>query len=137
MTEDEQGADHVWIRDLERGVDTKLTETGVNRDPTWAQDGSSITFTRRSTDGTQLWSRPADLSGPAEPLDKTEGRSVAGAWTPDERTLVYDVAGAEGRDIWSLTISGEPEPFLATTFNERTPRLSPDGPSSRHSASRP
>ena len=32
-----------------------------------------------------------------------------------------------GRDIWVVTGEGKASPFLVTSFNELSPRFSPDG----------
>jgi serine/threonine-protein kinase len=117
----------VWVRDLARGSETKLTETGGhNSYPVWTPDGEAVTF----SDGErQLVSRPVDLSRETELVRPTEGLSFAGSWTPDGRTHVYYAfsGGSSGRDIWMLPVDGDPTPFLATDFSERGPRLSPDG----------
>ena len=41
----ETGDEDLWIRDLARGSETKLTETGgPNRTPVWTPDGAMVTF---------------------------------------------------------------------------------------------
>ena len=124
-----EGNEAIWIRDLASGRDTKLTETGdVNQSPTWHPDGSVVTFVSDRGDGIQLYSRPIDLSGETELVRATDGTSVPGSWTPDGQTLVYyEVNNQDDRDIWILPVGGDPVPFLATEFNERAPRLSPNG----------
>jgi len=93
----------------------------------WTPDGATVTFAAENP--RQLFSRPVDLSRETELVRPTEGQSNPGSWTPDGQTLVYYAAttGATGRDIWMLPVDGDPAPFLATDFNERGPRLSPDG----------
>ena len=52
------------------------------------------------------------------------------AWVPGgERFLFRQVAhgAAQNRDIWWSTVDGTPQPFVATEFNERAARPSPDG----------
>ena len=59
-------------------------------------------------------------------------------WDTAPRFLLRDRDGPYGeefrgcldgtqRDLWMLPQGGEPTPLLATEFNERAPRLSPDG----------
>ena len=52
----------------------------------------------------------------------------AHSWNPDGTVLAYYVVDA-GRDIWMLPLEGErePQPFVVTEFNERSPSFSPDG----------
>ncbi len=51
--------------------------------------------------------------------------------TPDGRSLVYRIDSPNTeRDIWLLPLdsgAGAPRPVLTSVFDERTPRLSPDG----------
>jgi hypothetical protein len=71
-----------------------------------------------------------DLSSETELLLPADSISkIVGSWTPDGLTLVYYVLGGVGgsRDIWMFPIGGEAAPFLETEFNERAPRLSPNG----------
>ena len=58
----------IWIRDLERGSDTRLTEAGTNLVPVWAENGSTVTFTSDRSGDWDLYSRSADLSGAADLL---------------------------------------------------------------------
>jgi len=76
-----------------------------------------------------LYSKAADLSGEAQSLLTTPNTKIPGSWSPDGQTLVYYELTTSGtqRDIWTLAIGSDPVSFLATTFNERAPRLSSDG----------
>ena len=127
--ESETGGEDLWIRDLERGSETKLTETGgVNRYPTWTPDGTNVAFSSDRGDGYQLYARPVDLSHETELIRSIEGSSFPGSWTPDGQTLVYYAySGSDVGDIWSLPVGGDPVPFLDTGFNETAPRLFPNG----------
>ena len=61
------GDQDVWIRNLERGSETRLTETGQpNRFPIWIPDGTAVTFNTDRGDGVQLHARPVDLSSETE-----------------------------------------------------------------------
>ena len=73
-------AGDLWIWDLSRGSETKLTETGeVNTHPIWTPDGATVTFARGSAAFYQLHSRPADLSREAEVLRPTDHTSNPGS----------------------------------------------------------
>lgn len=39
----------------------------------------------------------------------------------------YEITPEQGRDIWILERDGQPKPFIATPYNERSPAFSPDG----------
>ena len=125
----ESGEPDIWIRELERGSDTRLTVEGVNLYPAWTPDGATVTFGSDRAGDFDLYSKRADLSGEAERLATTASDSIPGSWSPDGQTLVYYEVNLSGtaRDIWTLLLGGDPAPFLVTAFNERAPRLSPNG----------
>jgi Tol biopolymer transport system component len=116
----------VWVRDLARGSDTRVTTDGTNAYAIWA-DGDSVAFTSNRDGLFKMYRQPVDLSGRAELLVETELTNVTGDWSSDGRTLVYYVITPdEGRDIWALSLGEAPRPLLATPFNERAPAVSPD-----------
>ena len=125
----EGGGVDIRIRDFERGSDTRLTVEGTNNIyPVWTPDGEHVTFASSRTGAYDLFSKPADLSGGADLLITTARTKIPGSWSPDGQNLVYyEVHPETLRDIWMLPAGGDPEPFLVTPFNERAPRLSPDG----------
>ena len=119
----------VWVLDLERGTETRLTEGGTNVYPIWDTKGENVTYTASSSTATfDLYSRPVDLSRPAEPRVAMQGSLHAGAWTSDDSALLFGMNDPDsGPDLWVLPVGGTPEPFLVTPFEESAPRLSPDG----------
>jgi Tol biopolymer transport system component len=135
------GTDDIWVRDLTDELTVRVTESDANDwYPVWTPDGTTVTFSSigdGAADGTTtLYSRPTDRSDAAqrvladattEDLLLTAGNLIPAAWTPDGQTLVYYRISGGDRDIWSLPSTGDPEAFLATAFNERAPRLSPNG----------
>ena len=121
----------IWIRDLARGSEERLTETGLNRSPVWTPDGTMVTFQSNRTGLYHLYSRPVDHSRETELILTSEFHKMPGSWTPDGQTLVYYANNASGpagdRDIWMLPDDSDAVEFLATELNERGPRLSPNG----------
>jgi len=119
----------IWIRDLRRGVLSKLPTAGVANGPVWSPDGESLAYVSFAGPEPQLEIRPAAggapralASGPymIEPVD----------WSPDGRTLLVE-AGHPGERANLLVVaadgSGAPTPFVATKANEHSGRFSPDG----------
>ena len=118
----------VAILDLDRGGAVKLSEGGTAYTPTWSADGSAVTYSATRETTINLYSRPADFSGPEELLLERPESLLAGGWSSDGQTFVYyQTTGATNRDIWALLPNGETRPLRATEFNELAPRLSPDG----------
>lgn len=124
----ETGGQDIWIRDLERGGETKLTAGGSDRWPIWTPDGSKITFDSTRRGGTlDLYWRPADFSGEAELLLEAPEHLVPQSWSPDGQTLVYTKRSGQTRiDIWSL-VDGVSSPVVVREANDFAPLLAPDG----------
>ena len=122
-----EGPDGLWIRDLVSGRETNLSEGLRGIYPAWTPDDASVTFGAGGSDD-GLYVRPVDRSSETETLLSGERTIIPGAWTPDGQTLIYYAVNEQGdRDIWTLPVGGDPVPFLATEFNEKNPRLSPNG----------
>ena len=118
----------IWIYDIERDTPRKLTVEGFNDVPAWTADGANATFGSIRSGAWDLYSKPVNGSGEAVKLRETPIDSFPGSWSPDGRLVFSErtVMGAR-RDIWILDPDGKASEFLATEFNERTPRLSPNG----------
>ena len=116
-----------WIWDFAGGFDTRLTEGGGGIAPAWTPDGASVAFMTMMSGRLDLYARPVDLSSQAELLVTSAGAKSSVGWTPDGQTLIYHEVDGNQRDLWTMPLDGDPRPFLVTDFNERAPRLSPDG----------
>ena len=117
----------IWVRDLERNIDTRITDDGGML-PVWNPGSKTITFTSERTGNFDLYSRSVDLGGTAEPVLGLDDNVIASSWTPDARTLLlYTINTQTQRDLWTWTVGEKPSPFLVTEFDELSPRLSPDG----------
>jgi len=89
----------------------------------WTRDSKRVAFAR---DGPVFW-KSADGSAVAEQL--TKGNYLAGSFTLDGRSFLCTEADPKtGLDIWLMPLEGDrrPRPYLRTSHNEGTPRLSPD-----------
>jgi serine/threonine protein kinase/Tol biopolymer transport system component len=125
FVQSESAINELWVYDLERRTRSRLSASGVVSRPIWSHDGRNVTF-QKSGD---LYNIPADDSGPATVLlAKDPGPIYPLAWSRDGRTLVYSRPSPEtNRDVYMLPAGGKPTPFLATTRDERSAMLSPDG----------
>jgi predicted Ser/Thr protein kinase/WD40 repeat protein len=132
----------IWLYDLERRTLARLTSDGHSQSPVWTPDSRWVTFGSdvktyaADPDGTQggIYRVPADKSGPPELLlARDAGYIWPVSWTPDGKTLVYGRFIDGGKvTIWILPPPGsgteaKPRQFSRSSFNEATPRLSPDG----------
>jgi serine/threonine protein kinase/Tol biopolymer transport system component len=120
----------IWLLDVLRGMSTKFTfEWGAGM-PVWSPDASHIVFASSREGPPALYQRPT--SGPVgqdEVLVKG-GDNHPTDWSPDGRTIVYEVLDAKTRnDLWLLSLSGQRKsvPLIRSPFNETGGRISPDG----------
>jgi eukaryotic-like serine/threonine-protein kinase len=114
----------LWIRDLARGVESRLTTGRIPPTaggPVWSADGTHIFYGA----GDKIVQKAANNTGAEEvvevatkqPMDAShDGRFL---FTVTPRT----------NDIWVLPLFGDrqPIPYVKTEFQETRPRLSPDG----------
>jgi Tol biopolymer transport system component len=124
------GVADVWIYDLDRDSSERATFK-VHDDiaPIWAADGRSIYYR-------------SDCCGPPDILRWTPGADEAAVITrdpgleepqdvsPDGKWLLFvdhRQAGAADIHVLPLEPPGPRRPFVATPFNEFSPRFSPDG----------
>ena len=121
----------VWLFDLERGTFTPQTLRGNNADAIWTPDGRRLTFTSDRDGSWDLFWQPADGSGSAERLTPWRSEHLAGAeaWSPDGKTLVFSESRpTTSWDIWVFRLGErQPQPLLQESWNEVSPRLSPNG----------
>jgi eukaryotic-like serine/threonine-protein kinase len=150
MIGSDSGSD-VWIIDVERGTRTRFTAGGAAAFPVWSPDGSKLAYQSTAQGPINLYWRPLDGRGDAQPFVKADavsatswpttasllpgtlptlsgGPQVPVSWSPDGTTLAFHERKPNGeRDIWVVTEGNDPYPFLLTPFDERSPRFSPSG----------
>ena len=125
----EGGEGNYWIREIETEREWRLTDDGNNTFAAWTPNSATLTFGSDRAGNFEIYSRPVDLSAESERLLETTIDTVPGSWSPDGETLVYYEVNDDGtaRNIWAMSDGSEPVPILQTQYNERAPRLSPDG----------
>jgi len=119
----------IFVYDLDRDAMTRLTFGGAERrTPIWSADGRYVVF---STSGKGIFQVRAE--GGSQPQALIEGKDllVPYAFTPDGKWLAYAVAAqiwiapVEASGGWLKT--GQPRPFLKSTYAEYNAAFSPDG----------
>jgi serine/threonine-protein kinase len=120
----------VWIYELERRTMQRLTTEWDNYALVWTRDGGHVTVSSGRAGQYGFWNFAADGSGATELLLETKNGGYPGAWTLDDRALVFSAENTgTGLDILTLTLDGTAEvtPLIQTSFQETGPILSPDG----------
>jgi Tol biopolymer transport system component len=127
------GRADVWAYDIAQATPTRLTTSGTLNDrPEWTPDGKRVLYRGDRGARTAIWWVPADLSGPATPVQGSDAHDFyEGVVTPDGKSLVYQIddAGAHQADVMYRALVGDTtsRPMAATTFAEAQARVSPDG----------
>jgi serine/threonine-protein kinase len=122
----------IWVYDLsgETAI-RRLTEGGNNKHPIWTPDGQRVTFASDRDGAMSIYWQPADGSGVAERLTtaKEGTQHWPDSWSPDGRTLSYQVISGVDYDLWTLSRHA---PERSVVFVDGTQRqhgsvFSPDG----------
>ncbi len=118
----------IWIKELDRGPETKLTFSGTNFYPEWTPDGERLVYTHCCGQGLDLHTRRADGSGQEELLFYDERALWEVSYSPDGRWLVYGVNNPI-RDLYALRIGADSThvPLVVTEFDEVAHAVSADG----------
>ena len=95
LTESGETNTDVWVYDLKRNVNTRLTfgSAGASSSPAWSPDGRWIAYVGvRTTTANAIYRKPADGGGLEELLVEGDGRNkILDDWSPDGKTLlIYD-----------------------------------------------
>jgi serine/threonine-protein kinase len=124
-------AGQVWIYEMAQGTLMPLTFEGNNAYPAWTCDGERVAFASDRAGLADLFWRPADGSGIAEPLLTADHLQFPASLSCDGRYLTYrEIHPVTGRHIWVLPLDGDREPWAYTqtpAHSEHAPVLSPDG----------
>jgi eukaryotic-like serine/threonine-protein kinase len=130
---DEGNPPDVWVLDLERGARTRITsDPQAERGALWSPDGNSIVFDAHRDGGRALYEKRADGTTPEKLLFAAGAHNVAVTdWSDDGRFIIFEQDSCLGcdMDVWVLPRAegAEPYRFAATSFDEYSGVLSPDG----------
>ncbi len=122
----------IWVWDLTRMTLTRVTaDAATDIAPVWAPDGTRIVFASNRAGPVNLFWQPADGTGVAEPLWKSQSGQAPSAFLPDGMHLVFQDQSPGGRwSIGILRLAGERrvEMLIDTEgFSEQNGAVSPDG----------
>ena len=124
------GNDDIWVRDLKRGVASRLTFGDANEIfPVWSPDGLRIAYSVRSRGAFEVWARSADGTGEADSVYAVDTHTGAMDWSHDGRTLIVTSFPGGNPDVSAVPLDGQgpARGIVGTRFSETGGRLSPDG----------
>jgi serine/threonine protein kinase len=122
----------IWIRDLTRGVMTRLTfNSGFDGLPVWSPDGKWIAYASERADGIrQIYRKDASGAGQEELLSSGSSGKFLLDWSKDGKFILYrEQNSGTGRDLMAFAVDGERKPFpvVQTPFQEFGGSISFDG----------
>ncbi|HSH33238.1 MAG TPA: hypothetical protein VLB31_06430 [Actinomycetota bacterium] len=93
----------VWTVPSIGGEDVQITSgPAKDADPSWEPDGSSIAFTRITSQGPQIWI--VDAGGGA--AQRLMNRAADPSWSPDGSSIAFVRRAKGNTDIWSAEPDG-------------------------------
>jgi Tol biopolymer transport system component/predicted Ser/Thr protein kinase len=119
-------AQDVWLLDLARGVDSRLTFNG-GQNPVWSPDGSRIVFSRFNSG---ILAKGANGTGAEQVLWKDQGFMNSTDWSADGRHVLVTRNDAKTQnDIWLVPVDGsepgKPVPLVQSPFADTGARFMP------------
>ena len=127
---DAHGNSDIWVRDLARGNDTRLTfDPRPDSDPVWSPDGKKIAFAANRGARMDLYEKSADGAGEERLLFKSDQEKTPTSWSRDGRFLLFNSVDAKSAsDLWILPLDTlKPFALLKTESWESDGQFSPDG----------
>jgi hypothetical protein len=125
------GSRDIWLRDLLRGSESRLTFDGDSAMPIWAPDGKRIAFaSARGSNPPNVFTRVLSGNGEDERRSKSPLMNFPTSWSADGSLIVYESIDPKTKfDLWSLRLENNAQERLPlnTQFNKSGGKLSPDG----------
>jgi len=127
---DARGDWTVWMLDLARGANTRLSFEGGGGSAIWSPDGRQIVYTPNGGLSTDLYLKPASGAEQGALLWHAAQNVTPMDWSRDGKLLLYaQLTKDRKQDFWILPMMGErkPTPYLVTPFVKGQAKFSPDG----------
>jgi eukaryotic-like serine/threonine-protein kinase len=127
---DSRGEWTVWMLDLARGVNTRLTFEGGGGNAMWSPDGRQIVYSPHGGQAQDLYLKPASGAEQGTLLLHSDQNIDAMDWSRDGKFLLFQQRTKDRKqDLWVLPMMGDrkPAPYIVTPFIKGQAKFSPDG----------
>jgi len=121
----------IWILDLKRGTQMRLTFDNNNGYPAWGADGKTVYFNAYRGGRESIYAKPADNSSPEQLVASPNVSAIR--WksvSADGHLMAFMALGEHSEwEIWGMSLLGGSTafPVLHDQFTKVEPDLSPDG----------
>jgi Tol biopolymer transport system component len=113
----------VWVGDVARGVQTRLTSApSSNSGPVWSPDGSRIAFQSDRAHQADIIVRAANGSGGDEAMTDSTDQSIPQDWSADGRFIVYLDREGAGNRLMQLSVLPVEPPGEPSVVVPRAPK---------------
>jgi Tol biopolymer transport system component len=110
------------------GTPKRITQAAPSYLHGWSPDGKQLIFTGGRSGEFDIYSIPADGSGPEKKLTDFKGLDDGPELTPDGKYIYFNSVRSGLMQIWRMQPDGsKPEQVTNDEFNNWFPHISPDG----------
>ena len=123
------GSYDIWIYDVARGTDERLTREPANFSPVWHPGGDELAFASTRTGTFDVYRKKLGASAPVVPVTESPQDLVPFAWSHDGSFLVVtEQTASTSIDVARVDVTdpSEPRPLVQTPFGDLMPHLSRD-----------
>jgi Tol biopolymer transport system component/DNA-binding winged helix-turn-helix (wHTH) protein len=126
---EQNGREVIEAFDLSTGATSVLREFGENDAPLRiSPDGKQVAYGKRQGGSVNVWVAPVNKDGPAKQLTFGKGLMSYGCWSPDGKTIGFEVRLEVGLEIAIVPSTGGPVTMLTADHQPSLPNdWSPDG----------
>ena len=124
------GTQDLWVRDLARGVTSRLTFTDENEImPVWSPDGRHIAFAANRNGTFGLYEKRADGTSQEDTLFAPKFHAGPTDWSRDGNLIALLAMPTGNADIWTYDVhhGQDPHGVVGSDFAEMNGMFSPDG----------
>ncbi len=124
------GSYDIWIYDLERGLEERLTREASNFKPVWHPSGQRIAFGSTRGGSFNVYQKELASSAPVQPLLEGPLDETPYSWSSDGSLLaITEWTPERGQDVLLVEMEdpSRKKRLVQTPFSDTTPDISPNG----------